>query len=304
MTTSPSTGVGHPAPTGFRKILKNSIILIGARITSKFAMTAFMVILARTLGAEAFGVYSSVLAFIAFFALVEEFGLTPPMIRRIAKSPDQGGKILGAVLGLKVILGVLAYLLLMVTSISLNVSPQITAILGISMIFEFLSLTITRAFEAYEKMNYVAIITIVERVVLSVTGIGAVLLAGSLVALSYAYLFTFICSLAIAVHLFRTRVSPFRVHVPRESWKMLVREAGPFVASGFLSIFWTRADIYFLTSFRSPGRSGGTPPRSGLWKHRYSYPSRSWDRCSPCSPVSTAPPRTILPGSSGRISSS
>ncbi len=246
----------QPAATGFRGILRNSATLIGARIVSKFAMTVFMVILARRLGIEDFGVYSSILAFIAFFSLIEEFGMTPPMIRKISRSRPEGGAILGSVLGLKLILGGFAYAALMIASFWLDISPGITAILGLSMIFEILALTVTRAFEAFERMKYIAVITIIERVLLGVTGLGAVYMGWSLPGLSYAYLFTFLVSLVVSVCLFRRHIAPFELNFPRHEWKALLREAIPFLTASVLSLIWTRSDIYFLTSYRTSAEVG------------------------------------------------
>ena len=219
-------------------------------------MTLFMIILARRLGTEEFGVYSSILAFIAFFSLVEEFGLNAPMIRRIARHRDRGAIILGEVFGVKAALGIAAYVMLIVTAIGLGVSPGITAILGLSMIFEILALTVTRAFEAYERMKDVAIITILERALLCLTGVAAVYYGGSLVYVSLAYLFTFACSLILAVTMFKRKVAPFRPRYSRETWKPMLREAVPFLISSILSIVWTRVDIYYLASFRTAAEIG------------------------------------------------
>lgn len=242
--------------TSFRRILRNSATLIAARVVSKFAMTLFMIVLARRLGAESFGVYSSIIAFIAFFSLVEEFGLTQPMIRRIARNRGEGTRILGEVLAVKAALGVGAYLLLLGTSIGLGVSPEITAVLGLSMILEILALTVTRAFEAYERMREVAIITIAERSLLCSTGIAAVFLGGSLAWVAAAYLVTFAGSLALATTMFGRAVGPIRVRPPRDGWRPMLREAAPFLVSSVLSIVWTRVDIYLLTSFRSAQEVG------------------------------------------------
>lgn len=242
--------------TGFRTILRNSATLISARVVSKFAMTIFMIVLARRLGTADFGVFSSIVAFIAFFSLVEEFGLTPPMIRRVARSREEGPRILGEIVGLKVSLGVVAYALLMLTSIALGMSPLISAILGVSMVLEILAQTVTRIFEAYERMKDVAIVTIVERSVLCVAGVAAVWLTGSIAVVGIAYVVTFVTSLGIATWLFRRNIGPFRPAFNTAAWGPMMREAMPFLLAGILSTIWTRVDIYFLTSFRTPPEVG------------------------------------------------
>ena len=219
-------------------------------------MTLFMIILARRLGSADFGVFSSVVAFIAFFSLVEEFGITPPMIRRIARAREEGPRILGDIVGLKLVLGSVAYLLLVATSAVAGVSPLIAAVLGLSMIFEILAQTVTRAFEAYERMRDVAIITIVERSLLCVLGVAAVWLTGSLVAVGAAYLVTFVSSLSLSTWLFRRNIGAFRPVFSRSAWWPVMREALPFLTASILSTIWTRVDIYFLTTFRTPAEVG------------------------------------------------
>ena len=245
-----------PATTGLRKILRNSATLISARIVSKFATTLFMIILARRLGSADFGAFSSVVAFTAFFSLFEEFGMTQPMIRRMAQFRAEGPAILGQVLGLKLVLGAIAYVALVAVSTLLQVSPAIAAILGLSMIFEVLSQTVIRSFEAYERMRDVAIATVAERVLLCVTGVAAVWFTGSLAMVGVAYVLTFAASLTIAWRLFAKNVGPFRAAFPLGSWRPLLREALPFLSASVLSIVWMKVDIYFLTSFRTPAEVG------------------------------------------------
>ena len=49
------------------KVAKNSAVVLGAKVISSLLLMAMAVLLARSLGAESFGVYSFVFAYIAFF---------------------------------------------------------------------------------------------------------------------------------------------------------------------------------------------------------------------------------------------
>jgi O-antigen/teichoic acid export membrane protein len=105
-------------------------------------------------------------------------------------------------------------------------------------------------------MKDVAIITIVERSLLCLTGVAAVFLTGSLAMVGVAYLVTFVSSLALSTYLFRRNIGPFRPAFSRAAWAPMMREALPFLTASILSTIWTRVDIYFLTTFRTPAEVG------------------------------------------------
>ncbi|MCK9408956.1 MAG: oligosaccharide flippase family protein, partial [Bacteroidetes bacterium] len=91
------------------KIIKNSIFLGGSKIIAKLLTTVFTLAIARWSGNEQFGVYSTILTYISFFSIIEEFGLTLPLIRKIAKRDQQPGKYISEIFGLKLLLSVPAF---------------------------------------------------------------------------------------------------------------------------------------------------------------------------------------------------
>jgi O-antigen/teichoic acid export membrane protein len=239
-----------------RRVLRNSSRLIIARIVTKVATTGLTILIARTQGDENFGVYSTLFSFIALFSILEEFGLTVPMIRRLAKRESSPGVVLGRVLALKMPLGAVAYVLLILASYLFHLSLELAFIFGASMFFEMLAVSVTRSFEGFERMEYVAFLTIVERSVLCSLGIAILLLGGGLSLLGGAYVFTNLLVLIIGTRLFRRQYGRIELHIDKQEGRRLLREAAPFFVSGFFAVLYNRTDIYFLSMYRSLAEVG------------------------------------------------
>ncbi len=238
------------------RILRNSGSLIVARVVTKIATTGLIVFIARRLGDERFGVFSTLLAYVAFFSIVEEFGLTVPLIRRIAKSADRPDLVLGRVIGAKIPLGLIAYALLVLSCLWSHVSPGLAAIFGASMFFEMQAISVTRSFEGFERMEYVAYLTIVERVVLCGLGVTVLYLGGGLEALGFAYIITYVIVFVLGLRWFRKLHGRLTILFDRAQFIPILREASPFFLSTLFSVIYNKADIFLLTTLRAPAEVG------------------------------------------------
>jgi O-antigen/teichoic acid export membrane protein len=99
-------------------------------------------------------------------------------------------------------------------------------------------------------MEYVALITIIERTILCVMGITVLLSGGHLFAVGVTYATTNFIVFGTGFLLFRSRYG--RVHFAfhrAQAWSLL-REASPFFLASFFSVLYNRTDIYFLSSLR------------------------------------------------------
>ena len=68
-----------------RSAARNISIVVGARFITWLASFAFTIFLARDLGAEAFGQLSLALAYVAFFTIFVDFGLSRHLSRIVAQ---------------------------------------------------------------------------------------------------------------------------------------------------------------------------------------------------------------------------
>jgi O-antigen/teichoic acid export membrane protein len=71
-----------------RTVFRNSLFGLGAQIAIKVLSFAFSVLIVRQLGAEEFGQYAAVGAFGAVFLFVADLGLSPYVVRQVARTRD------------------------------------------------------------------------------------------------------------------------------------------------------------------------------------------------------------------------
>jgi len=66
-------------------VVRNSAFVMGVQVTMKAISFLFNIFVVRRLGPEYFGQYSTVMAFIAIFAIFSDLGMAPYMLREIAR---------------------------------------------------------------------------------------------------------------------------------------------------------------------------------------------------------------------------
>ncbi len=238
------------------RVLRNSLTLITTRIVTKLATTLVIIFVARRLGSAEFGTLSSLLAFQALFALIEEFGLTVPLIRAIAQHADAPGALLGRIVLLKTVLGIVAAVLFVVASALFHLPESVAIVFAISMFLETMATSVTRSFEGFERMEYVAIITVIERSVFCAAGIAVLLNGGGLTELSWVFVASNLTALLMGFWLFVRFAGRPRLIITKADAKRLLVEAIPFALAALLSVLYNKVDIFFLTTYASAQETG------------------------------------------------
>ncbi len=238
------------------RVLRNSLTLITTRIVTKLATTLVIIFVARRLGSADFGTLSSLLAFQAFFALIEEFGLTVPLIRAIAQNADSPAALLGRVLSLKALLGAAAAVLFVIASAIFHLPESVAIVFAVSMFLETMATSVTRSFEGFERMEYVAIITIVERSVFCAAGISVLLSGGGLTDLSWVFVASNLTALVMGIWLFVRFAGRPHITISVADARRLLAEAVPFALAALLSVLYNKVDIFVLTTYASAQQTG------------------------------------------------
>jgi O-antigen/teichoic acid export membrane protein len=106
-----------------RIVLRNSAFGLIAQLLIKIISFAFSVFVVRKLGAETFGQYSAVLAFCTTLAFIGDLGLSPYLVREIARLRNKPGgfeqaqQLYSDVLLLRILLSILSAVLVVITAI-------------------------------------------------------------------------------------------------------------------------------------------------------------------------------------------
>jgi O-antigen/teichoic acid export membrane protein len=105
-------------------------------------------------------------------------------------------------------------------------------------------------------MKYVAVLTTIERCVLSGAGLLVLYLGLGLVALGVVYVLTYALVFAIGLTLFVHRYGAVSISFGGIELFPALRNALPFALAGLFSILYNRMDIYILTVYQSAAEVG------------------------------------------------
>src|SRR5215475_8628993 len=135
--TSSATTVSGPPKLKVR-VVKNAFVLLGGQAALVLSSAVTTLALARQLGADQFGEYNAVLAFVGLFLPVATFGLEVILLREMAQNPGRASETLGAGMTLRLATSLVAILLCIACSIGFGYSAQeirLISIWSLSLLF-------------------------------------------------------------------------------------------------------------------------------------------------------------------------
>lgn len=245
-------------------VLRNSAFGIAAQIAIKVLSFGFSVLIVRNLGAEAFGQYTAVLAFIATFAIISDLGLGLYTVRQVARvrdAPDgleRANNLYSNVLVLRLLLSVPA-ILSVVTAAWLTGRPPLVvgaiALGALGMILYAVQGTSEAVLAGFERLDIPAQTKMLNQLAFVLIG-AAVLLLGlgyyglivaNLIALA---LMTWLCWRGVRMLGVRPR------HLKIQSWPGLVRASLPFGVIGFALGLSYKFDTLLLNIYRTDAETG------------------------------------------------
>jgi O-antigen/teichoic acid export membrane protein len=221
---------------------KNILVLFVSQIASMGFGFFYLILSARYLGPELFGLLTFALAFTGIFGLLLDLGLNNLAVREVARDKSRANEYLSNITFIKLIMGVITFGLTVVVVHSLGYAEETIAIvylLTLSTVFSAVTASFYVIFQSFEKMEYqsvagilTSLLMLTGAIILIARGAGvvafaAVTLISSALVLGYSF---FIC-----VRKFKL----FNAEANLDFWWPTIRQALPF---GLSSVFVT---IYF-----------------------------------------------------------
>ena len=238
---------------------RNFAAVTAAQLVVQVLTFVFSVTLARTLGTNEYGIFVFGFAFPSLFLLLASAGLDEVVAIDVAADPSRARSYLTAVAVLRVVLVSMAGLALWVSSQVLLGDPfarGVTLVLGASALIQTYSGTFLAFFRAFERLEYTALIVLVERGL--TIGVSFVLLFGGLGLLPIAA--TFLggggLSLVIAMAVLRRKFTWFAPSLDRRVAAGIVRKAVPFALGAVISTIMLSTGPVLLAILRSPSDTG------------------------------------------------
>lgn len=228
----------------------NTTLVLGTRVVSRLVALVMVIVLARHLGDDAYGRYTTLIAYSALVSVVADLGLSPLYTREAARQPDDLPWYLGTLLTGKVFLAVAASLIFAIALATAGLGGLIVPGAALLVLTTYANL-LRNTFYALGRLEFEAIAIVAEIAIQA-----GLILAGARTGQgvgyfvwAYAGSFGFTCLYCLAViTVFRLGRLSFRFD--RALFRRWLRLAFPFALGAFLTNLYFRADVPILQHFK------------------------------------------------------
>jgi len=241
------------------RVGKNTLAQItgsAAMVVSKFLI---VLVIARLAGRELLGDFAFVITFTTMFTFLVDMGLTPSLVREVAKHRDQADKMIGNALAIAILNG-LWVVPLMVGIVALLGRPPVmliaVALAGIATTLETMSSQVNSVFGGFERMELSATVIIIQEFVFLV--VGAIVLAINMpfIGLFVIYIVSRLVSFGVGTVVYRHTMGTLRLQFDRAYSRQMLRVSAPFIVQMALAPIYLRIDVLMLSYFQGSAAVG------------------------------------------------
>jgi len=230
-----------------RRLSRNYISLALARFTAKVISFAAAVVIARHLGAGDFGVFTFSFAAITLVIVIFQAGLTPLVVREIARNRADAPRYLTISLLVRAFGAcAVAAVAAAVYGATGSAAALGAALAAVALGFASILASFTDVFQAFERMEYVAVVLVFNNVVT----LGLVVFAASsgagVIPLIALYAAANVLSLVLAAVLCFAKFARPTARVRWRDIKDFVTQAVPFSLSALVASVYWRSDAILL----------------------------------------------------------
>ena len=242
-----------------RRVAKNFVALTISQLVAMGLALVLVILITRYLGSDSYGKLGVGMAVGAILTIFAPLGLDQLMIREVARDKATAAKYLGNVLVLESLLSVPCFGLIALAARIMRLPPESASILYIAggyYILVSLGGDIKNIFQAYEKMEYIAILGTIRSVVTVAIGTAVLLLGYGIVAVTWAYFAAAALDLFLTLLVSMKRFVRPRLEIDFVFWKQKLTLALPFAILAFITATYAQVDVVILRAFQSDDAVG------------------------------------------------
>jgi len=231
-------------------ILKNFSLLTTAHIVEKVISLIIIIILARYLGVEGYGIYALALSFIGLFIQLLDGGLNSLLMRETARKVADRQQLLGRVLAGKVIMGVVVFLGIVCLAIGLAYPKDALysiLIYGMAMIFLSFADTFRAVFLAFEKAVFEGLLLMLNRFLLLGGIVLCIVLNIKIPNIMVSYLVSGLIVLWLGSYLCKKIFYAPSWDMDKKSIKNLFKDAMPFAVGAIMAEIFYNIDSVMIS---------------------------------------------------------
>lgn len=241
----------------FQKVFRNTSYLFISEIIIKILGVLWVVILARNLSVDNYGIYSVVVSFIAIFSFLPDMGVGIITIREIAKHKNKASTLLGEAFLLNSILAFLTIFVALFISYIFHVQEHILIFIAlITLLFSTIRSIAVFYFDGMEKMQFSAILNSLNSLLLiTFAATGLFLFSGNVYFVFIGMLIGTLVSVGVSyMVLYRYESIRFTFDIRRSAF--LLKEGIPLGIASFAALIYSRIDVVMLSKFLGNTQAG------------------------------------------------
>ena len=229
---------------GFKRYASNTSWLFLGRVFTLVIAFFVSTYVARYLGPTNYGTLSYAIGIVGLFSFVANLGIDQIIFRELIKFPEKEADLLGSAMTLKVFGGLIAYVLLTITTLTIDHNwfiSSLVLIIGATFLFTPLQ-TLNFYFQAKVVSKNTAAVQVVTVIILSLMKIGIVFFNKGIYYLAAVALVEPILYAIFYIYAY-SRSAPMRNwSYTRSTAALLLRGSWPFMIAVAFSIIYTRID--------------------------------------------------------------
>ncbi len=242
--------------TGAR-IIRNFFSLSTAAVVRRGLNFAISIYLARVLGASGFGLLAFAQAIMAYLSLIASLGLPTLGEREIARSREDVPKYVNAIVPLRLVLGLGAYLLLIVLVLIFSrgcFASLFILLYGLVLIAGAFNLD--WVFRGTERMQFLTVFELISGAIY--LALIPLLVSGyeRLPHVALVVLLSHLVGELILVTYYRKRFGPIRLSLALPFWKKLLKTSLPLGFSFLMGMLYFNFDIVMLSLIKGDTATG------------------------------------------------
>lgn len=230
------------------RITKNSTYNLLTNIASKLITLVITILLARYFGAEVYGRWSFVFAFVGLFAVFGDFGLGLLLKRTVAREKNNVNTHFSSALLISTLLNFVTVILILVAGFILNYDSTTYKLLMLGALFitfQNFKIPFKAVYEAYEKMQLVFYSRTAKMVLRIVAVFILVLSRQSLEVILLMYTLIEFITIGLDFYLYNVHIT--RLKFRRHNIRPIFMQMIPFGVGGLFMTIYDKVDITLLS---------------------------------------------------------
>ncbi len=230
-----------------QRVAKNTLAMALCNVVSLITGFAYAAYTARYLGPDRYGTIGTAIALTSLFSFISDLGLNQLMIRDIARNRGLAKKYVGNIILIKLILTVLTFSAISLVVNILGYTDLTTSVIYLMTLYISLNAfnsIFNSLFQAYEKMEYLALSSIINSVLMLAGAFVVVSYGSGVIGFALIYVSVSLICLLYGVGVLYFKFFKPGIEVDLKFWRPTISEALTFGLNGlFVSLYYWSAPV-------------------------------------------------------------